>query len=791
MGNPRWRKVAGDLRGSKARTALVVLSIALGATAIGLILAARSIITSEVDRQFMDITPPSAVLVTTPLDPGIADQVRELPGVAAVDTRELQAARIRDADGDWHNLRLYVPATYEQFDVSEIRPESGAWPPSDGEILLERSSIDVLGLDPGDDIAIQGPGGEQLDVELTGSVHDLFQISTQFLGEAYAYTTPATLARLDSDGRMEEIAIVAADEPYTRESAREVTVQARDDVIEPAGHTVISTLVRDPGVHNMAWVVDPLLLLLGILGVLALLLATALVVSTVSALVARQTRDIGVMKALGGRRSQLVVMYLSLAAVYGLVALVIAIPAGAIGAWFLSRFALQLINFDAGGVELSPGVIAIQVAVGIVLPVAAAAVPVLRGTGISVREAIASYGTTTTGHGAVARAVERIRGVPRPVALALRNTFRRGTRLTLTLVTLTLAGAIFISVLSLRDSLIATLDDVAGYWAYDVEVNFEEPQDIDAVTAAAADIGGVTGAEGWAVKNGFYIRPDGTEHENIDIYGPPADSTFVRPTLVEGRWVEGPGEIAVNADFTREEPAVAIGDTIPLRIEGALLELEVVGEVTSQLTGPSVYLAYAGLAGPTGEQGQASRAVFGIEGEGAEAQDAAADALEQELRALGFPVSSVTTHAELRSMTGDLFALLITFLAVMAVLLAVVGGLNLMGTMTLNVLERTREIGIMRSIGATDGAVLQVIMIEGLVIGVLAWVLAGVLSVPLGLFMGNAIGDAFLRNPLTHAFSAWGLFGWLAISLVIAALATFLPARHASRLTIRETIGYE
>jgi putative ABC transport system permease protein len=114
-----------------------------------------------------------------------------------------------------------------------------------------------------------------------------------------------------------------------------------------------------------------------------------------------------------------------------------------------------------------------------------------------------------------------------------------------------------------------------------------------------------------------------------------------------------------------------------------------------------------------------------------------------------------------------------------------------MGTMSINVLERTREIGVLRAIGASNAGVVQVFILEGTAIGLFSWLLGGVLALPLTRLIGNAIGLLILGTPLTYTFSTGGWLLWLALVVVLSAVASFLPARRAARLTVREVLAYE
>jgi putative ABC transport system permease protein len=111
--------------------------------------------------------------------------------------------------------------------------------------------------------------------------------------------------------------------------------------------------------------------------------------------------------------------------------------------------------------------------------------------------------------------------------------------------------------------------------------------------------------------------------------------------------------------------------------------------------------------------------------------------------------------------------------------------------MSINVLERTREIGVMRAVGASDGSVMKIFIVEGLFIGLLSWLVGAILAWPIGKLLSDAVGVAFLQAPLNYTFSIPGMLLWLAIVLVLAALASVLPAWNASRLTVREVLAYE
>jgi putative ABC transport system permease protein len=147
--------------------------------------------------------------------------------------------------------------------------------------------------------------------------------------------------------------------------------------------------------------------------------------------------------------------------------------------------------------------------------------------------------------------------------------------------------------------------------------------------------------------------------------------------------------------------------------------------------------------------------------------------------------------ADLRKNIELFFSIIVIPLLLMAVLLGFVGGLGLMGTMSINVLERTREIGVMRAIGATGGAVRQIVVVEGVLIGGLSGLIGALIALPFGQLLSELVGVAFWQSPLNYTFSVAGVAIWLTVVMALASLASALPAWRAARLTVREVLAYE
>jgi putative ABC transport system permease protein len=394
-----------------------------------------------------------------------------------------------------------------------------------------------------------------------------------------------------------------------------------------------------------------------------------------------------------------------------------------------------------------------------------------------------------------ARSTLTLRVLSRPLMLSLRNTFRRKGRLALTLVTLTLAGATFVGVFSLRASLSRTLDDMTDIYRFDLMVNLGRPQRVEQLERMALEVDGVARAKSFLSLPARRVRADESESENIILFAPPVQENLLLPAMTQGRWLL-PAErdehaLVVSTAMLKNEPDLKLGDEVLLKVDGRKVTFRIVGVTLGIPFISQAFAGYADVARIMQDVGESSSLIVVTDHHDASSQAQAATALEAHFKASGSRVNSVTMMREELEEIQTSFAAVVVLALVMALLLAVVGGLGLMGTLSINVLERTREIGVMRAIGAADGAVAWVFIVEGILIGLISWLAGSLCAVPLSYLLSDALGMALLQSPLARTFSMQGVWLWLVAVVILSALASFLPARNASRLTVRDVLAYE
>jgi putative ABC transport system permease protein len=463
------------------------------------------------------------------------------------------------------------------------------------------------------------------------------------------------------------------------------------------------------------------------------------------------------------------------------------------------------------GYRIIPLAFLVQIVVGLAVPLLAGLVPALHGSRATVLRALTGdSGTegkkTIPGWTSKESALDRFQAwisralgrrgihIPRPILVSLRNTFRRKGRLLLTLFTLTMAGAIFVAVFNVQVSLHDYIDQIGRYFLADVTLDFDRPYRLNQVKTVAMQVPGVVKIEGWAYASAEVLYPDSSLADTITILAPPSDSDLVSPLLIEGRWIQ-PGDekvITVSEAILSMFPDLHAGQSLRIRINGREDDWLVVGifKFVNQ-EGTIAYSTYETISRLSHAANRSFSYRIVTDQHTPAYQKMMGETLDSYFRAKGFHVSQARTGQSTLEVASSSLDILVNFLLIMALLTALVGSIGLTGTMGMNVMERTREIGVMRSIGAVDREVMRTVIVEGMVIGGLSWLIGALLSFPFTYLLSYIISLAVFNSPISVHFTFTGFLIWLLVVLALSAVASVLPARNAARLTIREVLAYE
>jgi putative ABC transport system permease protein len=775
-----WRKAIRDFWQERARTVLVVLAIALGISAFAAVLSSYAILTRELDRGYLETNPASAVLRVDSIDNDLVKAILQNPEVSDAEPRRTIGGQIKAGPVQWRNLILFVVEDYGNIRVSKLVPESGAWPPATGEILIERDAFQVAKANIRDAVTVKTANGVETPLVISGSVHDVGQAQARMENIVYGYINLATLVQLGEEPRFDQLNILVAQNRFDEDHIRRVASDV-EKLIEDRGHDVRRVDIPRPGKHPHSDLTGILLLAMSSFGLFVLVLSGILVINLLTAMMASQVRQIGVMKAIGGTRSAVARIYFAQALFLGIAAVIVSIPLGILGSRALCQYMAMFLNFDINSFAVPIWVYLLVALVGVVAPVIAAAYPVWRGTATPVRVALSDFGLSQTNFktGSVDRAVAQIGGTFRLIAFAIRNSLRRRARFVLTLLTLAAGGLFFMSALNVRASMVNTLDRMFAARKSDLSVSFAKPYEFEQIQKAVSNTAGVKRAEGWFTGEGSLGE------RRFNVVALPAHTQLLDFDIIEGRKLtpQDTDAIVINNALAGREPKMRVGETVALRIGAEEKMWRVVG-IAREAFAPSA-VGYIPLTG------MVNSLRLAVDNADPDSIGALKTELDRNLEAEGIRARGSSTKSESRFGFDQHMVMIYVFLIVMSVIVGGVGGLGLMTTMSLNVLERRREMGVMRALGATPRIVWLMIVAEGVVIGVLSWAIAALLAWP----ASKAIGDSFVKmlfhSGLDFTFEPLGLVIWMLVSIGLSALASFLPAWKASRVTVREALAYE
>ncbi len=792
---PSWQKVLADLWADKTRTVLVVASIAVGVFAIGAIMTTYVVLGEDMQIGYASSQPSNIEIITTRFDDDLVKAVGAIAGVADAEGRQVISTRASRDGINWLPLDIVVVKDFAESQINLLTPVQGAIAPGDRELLVRQDLMNPTGLNVGDDALVRLSDGTVRTMPVLGMVGDQ-SAAGDFTAPPRGYSTYATAEWLGGQPGYNRLYVRA--ENGADEEAIAAVAKLVEDRLERTGHPILRTKTNLTTEHPMASTVLAMLGVLAALGVLIMVLSSSLIFNTLNALLSQHRRQIGVMKLVGARSRQISVMYIALIIAYGLIALAIAVPLGMVAGYGLAGFTSGMMSINLQGFRVVPAVLIVQIVVALAVPLAAGYFPVTKGAKTTVRRAISENGPEerSTGSGLLDRLGVWFKWLSRPLILSIRNTFRRKGRLALTLFTLIIAGSIFIAVFNVRASLADFMDLLGAHFMADVTVSFNREYRVAQVEQDAYQVPGVMQVEGWGGARAKIVDEDGNEVSNLILQAPPAGSTLVKADMIAGRWLlpEDEKMLVVSDSIWSKYPGLQPGDSLRVEIDGGRAEeWPVVGifRFTDMLGDSLGYANYETIARLTNSLGRATTFKIVADAETMQGQDAVSKALDLRLRERGYKVGNVEAGLVSRQQQGQAINILVIFLLTMALLTAVVGSIGLTGTMGMNVLERTREIGVMRAIGAVDLEIVKSVVVEGLMIGLISWAAAVLLSFPISFLLLRIIGQAMIKSNIPLSITVNGMLIWLGVVIVLSVVASILPARSASRLTIREVLAYE
>jgi putative ABC transport system permease protein len=802
-------KLLRDLKTTWGRTVMMVIAISLSLIAFSTMLYARSIVDSQQSINYASTNPASARIT---IEPGLASDQSEIitaiakaePGVIDATMRSILNVQIQQEDEE-RQLQLFIASPSDPLHIAKFKIEQGSWPPPPNGILMEQAVLRSLKLKVGNDIAITGPDGKIVQLKITGSVQD-----PSLAPGNYGYISSATLPLLGKPAVLNQLAVTVADQEGQTDPSRNRNTIVRtaanlaDRLEAMPGIEIEQVSVPPPYEHPHQNISNALMTALLAFGALSLLLSTILIATMFNGLLAQQVSQIGIMKTIGASSSRILQLYLIMILLISALATALAfLPGMALGTALAQIVLTAALNMEVVNPVIPWWAYGTTIIVGIVLPLLMSLGPLVGASRKTVRDSLDYRGADSQG-AAITRFytwIGKLHSVDRIFLMALRNIFRRQARFLLSVGLLATAGAIFIGGLNTRAGFEAIPDTIINAQRWDVEVRLQEPASASELATTIRQVPGVSSTEAWnnvptAIKYSEKTSVTSTYpdqgHGSLHLTAIPSKtSMFNPPPVPEGRWLlpDDTDAIVLPQAMRKTVPDVKVGDTIQLSIEERLTSWRVVG-IAQELTGATnLYVPQAGFEQATGRPSQANVIRIVTDQHDPQSRTATAEAVKQALEKTGIRASTQTIDGVIASTEGHTGILIYLILLISAVI-GVVGLVGLGSMMSTNVIERTREFGIMNAIGAPASTVRRLVVLEGILIALVSCIVATIPALLLTVAIGTGLGNLFFSAPLPFQVSVQAIIIWVAIVMGGAILATLTPAYRASRLTVREALTY-
>lgn len=916
----RTRKIVRDITSRKTRTLLVASSVFVGVLGVVVLVTLGQLITRQLEkdlraseiamlRLYLEVE--EGATTNTAVD---LARLRAQPDVTRVEGQAVyEFAWKLPGEPNYREGQLFAYSEPFQFlQLEPVRLRKGRYPtPGRNEIAVEQRMAEETGLDIGQEVLVYSiTEGEQAYTVVGLVFQPYFYIGA---------SDPSTAAFATYPDAQNIVGFQGFSSLYVRftdvNTARQQSARFRQIVEDETPYSIVFYLIDDPQNNAIILGAQRFQRVLVLLALAAMIVSSFLVTNVISMVVIEQRRQIGAMKALGATRWDILRLYLGMALLYGLLGTIPALLAGIpVGQWVAEQAAPSA-NTILEDTSPPPEALGLGLLLGLGVPVLAAVVPVMLAAHVSILYAMSDWGIVSRfGRGLLPQIVRWLR-IPTFFEQAINNVLRQRSRLGLTILTLAMAAATFMSIFAVFFVLQAVLDDIRGtldlsefdmldivqgiMTAEQEEVRSLSPgvavrltvADPDAETPPPIIVTGIDPDEDmrhienitgtfWqddpdrggiviteAMQNQFdkevgdtltLQAPDGeATFEIIGIGGFPLETAFMEwrqlsdfvgtirdapqpnayweqlqfdiddnehPLHDRDVWAVGIDEMVgefMVPTFDPEQPGVILsqslaeaGDylvddevalapasddlldqiatsftTYPVLAIQAVSSQEISLLTTS--APPDIYnetepfiiaLYWAELAELVGlDYRTVSPTTFYID---------LADPRQPILAPSDIPSGVIPTYSNQIDFADRIAQTIFSLGIVMnmaSLLMAIVGGIGLLTITSIGVHERQREIGVMRSVGATSGIILMQYLTEGLIVGFVSWVL----GVPLSYFMSQILVDAVpFREVIYFEYPPVAAFFGLVGVLWVTAAASLYPAMMASRRTVSMILRY-
>jgi putative ABC transport system permease protein len=840
------------LMAHKGRMLTTFAAVALGVAFMGGVLVLTDTMNRSFDDLFADVFRDTDAVVRSSqtfdsdfgdvrglIDADLLPEVESADGVRAAAGSSDGFAQIIDQQGDPVGDPAFGAPTFGTtwVDDDELNPfdlTDGRAPEADDEIVIDRKSAKDTGYEVGDTVPVQSPGGVA-EFELVGIAR--FGTADSPGGASFVmWTEAAAMQWVGEEGRFSSISVAADDGVSQREVADSI-----DATLQDAGATGVQVITGEEITEETQSDIKQSLSFITtfflVFAVIALVVGTFVIYNSFSIIVAQRTREMALLRAIGARRRQVRRAVLVEAVIVGLVGAAVGFVIGLGVATLLG----SLLQVPGDTLAIVPSSVIVAVLTGVIVTVVSALLPAWRASRVPPLAAMREVAVDRTGRsrirfviglavlvaglvtviiGATGSTIETVGlgvalvflglilvcpGLARPVSrtigapvqrlrgasgrLARDNASRNPRRTSATAQALMIGVGLVALLLVINSSIRASIDKtLEDTFAGDFVVDSGSFGMIGLPPTVAADIEQIPDV---SIVSPIRFSPAIVDGEDESVTGTNEGAfELLDMTLVDGDADLGPGEVVISQG-TAEDRGISVGDEIPVNlVDDDRPESErtarVAGIYEAPESAPDLGPYVIGLDDFTAAAPSSSDAQIFVK----IADGATIAQVEPELEQVVTPfaaadVLSVDEYKDSIKSQLNVFLLLLIALLLLSVVIAVLGIAN---TIALSVLERTRELGLLRAVGMRRRQVRATVRWEAVIISLYGTVL--------GLAFGLVGGWGLVRALRDEGFGVFEVpvVPFIAVALLgafVGVLASVWPAWRASRMNVLDAIATE
>jgi putative ABC transport system permease protein len=508
---------------------------------------------------------------------------------------------------------------------------------------------------------------------------------------------------------------------------------------------------------------------------------------------ANQVRQIGILKAIGGSQFKIFQIYTTMLLLMGLTSGIIAVPLSVLSGNAFSYFVAGKLNFNILTTSLPISIYIYLISASLFLPLILSISILYKGTKISVKKALSDYGITQNIYSREYKLLKKLTG-SNTFILAIRNSLRNSKRLTVTILSMAFGVAIFSTGFNVRQSLWNLLSGLKNEMRYDVQVVLNAPISKEDALKNFKYLNNVSKAETWVGGRGELQSKVVSTEKGAGIIALPRNSELLKLRIRDGRWLlpTNDFEVVLNQQASETYKNPKIGSFIKMTVGNKSVNAKVVG-ITEQFERPKIYVDIKQYDSIFNPDHLVNSIIFVAKDNEYKKVIVLKKDIEKAIAGSDLKVLYVMSQAERVKIIYDHLNIILTTVVFLSLLVLIVSAVGMASATGINIWERTREIGVMRAIGATPKKIYSLFVMEGMIISVMSIVIGLILAYPLSQLAAIFFGQLMLGKEaiLEYAFSPLGFGITLVVTIVFGWLASRIPARSAVEIPTHKALSYE